>query len=139
MTLALSIAAASGSALLRRIEAASADLARASVPAHKPLLGRTPDGFLTIDNQLVEPPVQVPSFITTLSLEPDGLVTGLDPESPEMPMPLGHVEPNTAPFLDPMRALMDLVALQRAFELNNKIIQAADDVLQGINTLRRKP
>ena len=78
----LSIAAAGGSALLRRIDAAAADLARAA-----------------------DQPETASS---------DGL-----------------------PAVDPMRALMDLVALQRAFELNNKVIRAADDILAGINTLRR--
>jgi hypothetical protein len=142
MTLdALNIAAAGGQALLRRMDAISTDLAAATVEPRTPNLGRNEDGFLTLDGRLVEPPVRVPSFITSLRLDADGLVTGVDPESPEMPMPVGQVEPSPAPAaadLDPMRALMDLVALQRAFDLNNKIIQAADDVLQGINNLRRK-
>lgn len=85
MTLSvLSIAAVGGSALLRRIDAAAAELARAAVPT-----------------------------------EAGGEATDLPP--------------------DPMRALMDLLALQRAFELNNKVIRAADDILAGINSLRRTP
>lgn len=143
MTLdALSIAAAGGQALLRRMDAITADLAKSSAAPRAPQLGRTAEGWLTLDGKTVEPPVRVPSFITSLSIEADGLVTGRDPESPEMPMPIGQVEHDAAPDapnIDPMRALMDLVALQRAFELNNRIIQAADDILQGINTLRRKP
>lgn len=143
MTLdALGIASSTGQALLRRIEAISADLAAAAAGPRTPVLGTTPEGLLTVDGDLVEPPVRVPSFVTKLTLEADGLVTGLDPESPEQPLPIGQIEPRrveVAPDLDPMRALMDLRALQRAFELNNRIIQAADDVLQGINTLRRKP
>ena len=50
---------------------------------------------------------------------------------------LGLIRPQ--PPIDPMRELMNLLALQRAFELNNRVIQAADEVLQSINSLRRKP
>ncbi|MBV8881388.1 MAG: hypothetical protein JO332_15590 [Planctomycetaceae bacterium] len=139
---ALRIAAVGGQALLRRMDAISAGLAEAAAGPRAPQLGKTSEGLLTLDGEVVEPPVAVPSFITDLTLDPDGLVTGIDPESPGVPMPIGQIEPrpSAAPRgLDPMRALMDLVALQRAFELNNKVLQAADDVLQGINTLRRKP
>ncbi|HZE99381.1 MAG TPA: flagellar basal body rod C-terminal domain-containing protein [Planctomycetota bacterium] len=48
----------------------------------------------------------------------------------------GSIEPSP---IDPMRELMDLVQTQRAYELNNRVIQALDDMLQSINTLRRKP
>jgi len=48
----------------------------------------------------------------------------------------GHLEEST---IDPMRELMELVHVQRAFELNNRVIQAADEILQNINNLRRKP
>ncbi|HEV3027999.1 MAG TPA: flagellar hook-basal body complex protein [Planctomycetota bacterium] len=48
----------------------------------------------------------------------------------------GHLEEST---IDPMRELMELVHVQRAFELNNRVIQAADEILQSINHLRRKP
>jgi len=132
----LSIAAAGGSALLRRIDLAAAALARVAVPT-EPRLGRSADGLLTVNGEVVDPPVRVPSFVTTLSVGPDGLVSGLDPQSPEMPMPIGQIAVAPAPQ-DHMTALMDLLALQRAFELNNKVIQAADDILQGINSLRRK-
>jgi len=202
----LSIAAEGGSALLRRIDRISARLAKAAAtPVHPDdldiavegegflrvilpdgsfgftraeSLTKNPDGLLaTTDGLIVDPPVQVPSFITSLTVDPDGFVQGIDPRTPEAPLPLGRIElsrfENPAALesadgalfrateaagdrvdgrpgeglgailpkapINPMRELMDLLALQRAFELNNKIIQAADDVLQGINTLRRKP
>lgn len=47
----------------------------------------------------------------------------------------GHLEQSN---VDPMRELAELVKLQRAFELNARVIQAADEVLQSINNLRRK-
>jgi flagellar basal body rod protein FlgG len=37
-----------------------------------------------------------------------------------------------------MRELAELAQVRRAFELNNKVIQTADEVLQGVNQLRRK-
>jgi len=43
------------------------------------------------------------------------------------------------PDVDPMRELAALARARHAFELNNKVIQAADEALQGIATLRRKP
>jgi flagellar basal-body rod protein FlgG len=47
----------------------------------------------------------------------------------------GHLEQST---IDPIRELMDLIQAQRAFEIQSRMIQAADDVLQGVNNLRRK-
>jgi len=47
----------------------------------------------------------------------------------------GHLEQSN---VDPMRELAELVKLQRAFELNNRVIQAADEILQSVNNLRRK-
>jgi flagellar basal-body rod protein FlgG len=207
MTLqALGIAAAGGNALLRRIDAVSAALAKA---ANAPLrsgdldlviegdgflclttadgdarylrggsLTRNADGFLaTADGLVLDPPIQVPSFIKTLTIDPDGFVQGTVADAPEAPLPLGQIDlsrfenPSALesadgvlfratdaagdridappgegmglirpqPAIDPMRELMNLLALQRAFELNAKVIQVADEVLQGINTLRRKP
>jgi flagellar basal-body rod protein FlgG len=143
-------------------------------------LSRNADGYLAADGFLVDPPVQVPPFITKLTIDPDGLVEGLDPESPGALMPIGQIElsrfPNASGLeplssflfrateaageridgrpgegfgsirqghlelstIDPMRELMDLAQVQRAFELNNRVIQAADEILQGINTLRRR-
>ncbi len=43
------------------------------------------------------------------------------------------------PDVNPLRELAELARARHAFELNNKVIQAADEVLQGVNTLRRKP
>lgn len=40
--------------------------------------------------------------------------------------------------VDPMRELADLVQAQRAFELNSRLMQAADEILQSVNNLRRK-
>jgi len=207
MTLrALSIAADGGSALLRRIDSLSARLAQAGSTPSDPndldiavegdgflrvilpdgsfgftraeSLTRNADGLLaTTDGRVVDPPLQLPPFLTKLTIDPDGFVQGIDPQSPETPMQIGQIElslfENPAALesvdgmlfrateaagdrvdgrpgeglgairprapINPMRELMDLLALQRAFELNNKIIQAADDVLQGLNTLRRKP
>lgn len=39
--------------------------------------------------------------------------------------------------VDPVRELIDLIQTQRAFELNSKSIQAADESLEVITTLRR--
>ncbi|HLY08218.1 MAG TPA: flagellar hook-basal body complex protein [Planctomycetota bacterium] len=233
MTLhALGIAAAGGAALLRRLDAISANLANADtvgarrarltsdqvldtifesgtlevtqrdldlavegegffrvrLPDGSPAftragnLTKTADGLLaTADGLVLDPPVQVPPFLSTLTIDPDGLVRGLDPRSPGQPMPVGQIELSRfsnvsglqslggALFratdaagdqidgrpgegfgtirqgvleqsnIDPMRELMDLFHTQRAFELNNQVIQAADDILQSINTLRRKP
>jgi len=47
----------------------------------------------------------------------------------------GHLEQSN---VDPMRELADLVQAQRAFELNNRMMQAADEILQSVNNLRRK-
>ncbi len=47
----------------------------------------------------------------------------------------GHLEQST---VDPLRELVDLLQAQRAFELNNRAIQAVDEILQSVNTLRRK-
>ncbi|MBI3858381.1 MAG: flagellar hook-basal body complex protein [Planctomycetes bacterium] len=47
----------------------------------------------------------------------------------------GHLEQSN---VDPMRELADLIQLQRAFELNSRVIQAVDDILQNVNNLRRK-
>jgi len=47
----------------------------------------------------------------------------------------GHLEQSN---VDPMRELADLVQAQRAFELNSRLMQAADDILQSVNNLRRK-
>lgn len=48
----------------------------------------------------------------------------------------GHLEQSN---VDPVRELADLVQAQRAFEMNARTIQAADEILQSINNLRRKP
>jgi flagellar basal-body rod protein FlgG len=229
---ALSIAAAGGDALLKRLDVISANLANVGVPGTRrtrltpdqvletifepgPLastnrdldlaiegegffrvllpdgglaftraghLARTGDGLLaTADGLPLDPPVRVPPFITTLTIDPDGFVRGLDPESPENLLPIGQIELSRfenvsglqslggALFratdaagerldgrpgeglgaisqgrleqsnIDPMRELMDLFHTQRAFELNNRVLQAADEILQSINTLRRKP
>jgi len=202
----LSIAADGGSALLRRIDNLSARLANSGSTPSDPSdldiavegegflrvilpdgsfgftraerLTRNTDGLLaTTDGRVVDPPLEVPPFLEKLTIDPDGFIQGIDPQSPDAPMPIGQIElsrfenPEALESVDgmifrateaagdrvdgspgeglgairpqapinPMRDLMDLLALQRAFELNNKIIQAADDVLQGINTLRRKP
>src|SRR5438105_15686173 len=111
MTLrALSIAADGGSALLRRIDNLSARLAKAESTPSNPndldiavegegflrviladgsfgftradRLTRNADGLLaTTDGRVVDPPVQVPSFITKLTIDPDGFVQGIDPQS----------------------------------------------------------
>jgi flagellar basal-body rod protein FlgG len=47
----------------------------------------------------------------------------------------GHLEQSN---VDPLRELADLVQAQRAFELNSRLMQAADDILQSVNNLRRK-
>jgi len=47
----------------------------------------------------------------------------------------GHLEQSN---VDPMRELADLIQAQRAFELNNRVMQAADEILQSVNNLRRK-
>jgi flagellar basal-body rod protein FlgG len=47
----------------------------------------------------------------------------------------GHLEQSN---VDPMRELADLIQAQRAFELNSRLMQAADDILQSVNNLRRK-
>lgn len=39
--------------------------------------------------------------------------------------------------VEPVKELVDLIRTQRAFELNSQSIQAADEVLQEINNLRR--
>jgi flagellar basal-body rod protein FlgG len=41
--------------------------------------------------------------------------------------------------VDPLRELADLIQAQRAFEINSRVLQAADDILQSVNNLRRKP
>ena len=40
--------------------------------------------------------------------------------------------------VDVTKELTDLIAAQRAFELNGKVIQAADEILQAVNNLRRE-
>lgn len=47
----------------------------------------------------------------------------------------GHLEQSN---VDHLRELADLVQAQRAFEINSRMMQAADEILQSINTLRRK-
>ncbi|SRR5258706_10340648 len=47
----------------------------------------------------------------------------------------GHLEQSN---VDSVREMADLVQAQRAFELNLRTIQAADEILQSINSLRRK-
>ena len=47
----------------------------------------------------------------------------------------GHLEQSN---VDPLRELGDLVQAQRMFELNNRLMQAADEILQSVNNLRRK-
>lgn len=39
--------------------------------------------------------------------------------------------------VDPVRELVELIKTQRAFEMNSQSIQAANDVLQAVNQLRR--
>lgn len=224
MTLrALGIAAAGGSALLRRID----DIAETLLHVHTPgalrvgidkpgilkdtqrdldiaidgdafLRVQTTDGgiaftrggnlrrnaegyIVTEDGLQLDPPLQVPSTITKLTIAEDGTVEGLDPEVPEAPMPIGQIEltrfSNPAglwpvsptlyvataaagervdgrpdeglgailqgklemPEINPLRELAELAKARHAFELNNKVLQAADEVLQGVATLRRKP
>jgi flagellar basal-body rod protein FlgG len=47
----------------------------------------------------------------------------------------GHLEQSN---VDPLRELADLIQAQRAFELNSRVMQAADEILQSVNNLRRK-
>jgi flagellar basal-body rod protein FlgG len=47
----------------------------------------------------------------------------------------GHLEQSN---VDPLRELADLIQAQRAFELNSRVVQAADEILQTVNNLRRK-
>lgn len=47
----------------------------------------------------------------------------------------GHLEQSN---VDHLRELADLVQAQRAFEINSRMMQAADEILQSINNLRRK-
>src|SRR5579872_4315430 len=135
---ALSIAAAGGDALLRRLDAISANLSHAGVAGARrvrmtpdqvletifepgPLastnrdldlaiegegffrvllpdggaaftragsLTRTGDGLLaTSDGLPLDPPLRVPPFIAKLTIDPDGFVRGLDPESSEDLLP----------------------------------------------------
>jgi flagellar basal-body rod protein FlgG len=225
MTLrALGIAAGGGSALLRRIEIISQNLANAQTPGARRIgvdslqpgklqstqrdldlaidgdayfrvqttdggvaftrggnLRRDAEGYIVTAGGLqLDPPLQVPSQITKLTIGEDGFVEGQDPAVPEAPMPLGQIEltrfTNPAglqqigpalflatdaagdridgrpeeglgailqgqlelPDIDPMRELAELAQVRRVFELNNKVIQTADEVLQGVNQLRRK-
>ena len=39
---------------------------------------------------------------------------------------------------DPVRELTDLISAHRAFEINAKVIEAADEILQAVNGLRRR-
>src|SRR5579872_6630325 len=129
MTLrALSFAAAGGSALLRRMDLISANLANVGTPGARRLplsksfnsgelrstnrdldiaiegegflrvllqdgspaftragnLSRNSEGYLAVHGQVIDPPVQVPPFITTLTIDPDGFVQGLDAEAAEV-------------------------------------------------------
>lgn len=47
----------------------------------------------------------------------------------------GHLESSN---VDAVRELVDLIQAQRAFEMNSRTLQAADEILQSINNLRRK-
>jgi flagellar basal-body rod protein FlgG len=47
----------------------------------------------------------------------------------------GHLEQSN---VDPLRELADLIQAQRAFEINSRVMQAADEILQSVNNLRRK-
>jgi len=47
----------------------------------------------------------------------------------------GHLEQSN---VDPLRELADLIQAQRAFEINSRMMQAADEILQSVNNLRRK-
>ena len=47
----------------------------------------------------------------------------------------GHLEQSN---VDHLRELAELVQVQRAYELNSRMMQAADEILQSINNLRRK-
>jgi flagellar basal-body rod protein FlgG len=47
----------------------------------------------------------------------------------------GHLERSN---VDPLRELADLIQAQRAFEINSRVMQAADEILQSVNNLRRK-
>ena len=47
----------------------------------------------------------------------------------------GHLEQSN---VDAIRELVDLIQAQRAFEMNSRTIQAADEILQNVNNLRRK-
>jgi flagellar basal-body rod protein FlgG len=134
----------------------------------------TPDGYL------IDPPINVPSTISKIVIDPTGLVQGFDAQSPEALQPLGQLEvtrfanpsglqqvgsglyratPSAGERLDgqpgrglgvirqghleqsnvdAIRELVDLIQAQRAFELNSRTIQAADEILQNVNNLRRK-
>jgi flagellar basal-body rod protein FlgG len=47
----------------------------------------------------------------------------------------GHLEQSN---VDHLRELAELVRVQRSYELNSRMMQAADEILQSINNLRRK-
>ena len=63
-------------------------------------------------------------------------VDGLPGESEELGrIRQGYLEASNT---DPVRELTDLIAAHRAFEINAKVIEAADEILQTVNGLRRR-
>lgn len=143
-------------------------------------LSLDPDGRLLAGGHPLDPPVEIPSGVSRLVIDPDGAVRGLDPEHPEGLRALGvirltnfinpsaleahgdHLYLRTAAAGEPVdgrpggaggfgllrqghledsnvdviRELVDLVAAQRAFEINARAIEAVDEMLKSINGTR---
>ena len=86
--------------------------------------------------------IELTRFANPAGLQPSGATLYRETESagervddaPGM-IRQGHLEQST---VDHLRELADLVAAQRAFEINQRMMQAADEILQSINNLRRK-
>ena len=81
-----------------------------------------PNGLEAIGSNLyVETPASGPAAVTTPGL--DGLGT----------LRQGYLEDST---VDPVREVTDLIEAQRGYELNSKVISAADQMLGAMVTLR---
>ena len=71
--------------------------------------------------------------VTGVIDDPTPMKTSYDPGNPAANAD-GYV---TLPNVDPVQEMVNMIVAQRAYEVNSKAVQAADEMMQQSNNLRR--
>jgi len=122
-----------------------------TVPTDFTSIDITSDGYVNVTTPGSTTPTQVGQIQIATFTDPEGLlkigsniyIKSASSGEPVLSNPgsggaglllAGHLEKSN---VDPVRELTGLIEAQRAFELNGRVIESADEMLQVVNALRR--